>query len=76
LYHYYPNTTGKTHLKTSAIVKLRETPAYIIRSVLGKNVFLDCGVFASMLQLNINDKITIQFQIFSASTKVRMNKYK
>jgi hypothetical protein len=57
--------------KTSAVVKIRETPAYVIPSVLGKNVFLDCGVFARMLQFNINLKITVQCEIFSTST-VRM----
>jgi hypothetical protein len=68
--------------KTSAVVMIRETSAYIIPSVLGKNVFLDCGVFARMLQFNINLKITVQFQIFSASSllwecnqQVRMDIY-
>ena len=54
--------------KTSAFVKIWETPAYIIPSVVGKGVFLDCDVFGKMLQFNVNLKILVQFQIFSATT--------
>ena len=58
--------------KTSTFVKVLASAAYVIPSVLvkkkKKNVFLDCGSFAKMLQLNINLKIIVQFQIFSANT--------
>ena len=42
-------------------VKIRETPAYRIPSMLGENVGLDYSAFARMMQFIINLVITAAF---------------